>query len=247
MAFTLSRRGIAAAATAVALAAAGMTVPTTTHLLSGSAAVAGAETTVLPVPGFAGYEPPAVVGGKVKLVATVEKGIEGKVEFSLENGTVLGSGDIDNSGAVGRAEYFWAVPTAGTHKVKARILANDGTTSDYTELFNVTALNSGSSVHVDVENEINTDLVIASILGIGASLVALLGSRSTIAALEATTTHVQQQLGIYNEDLAKRVKQALPMVGSVVGGAGLITALGLLIKALVDSKISVTSSTVESN
>lgn len=244
MALRLSRRGLIAGATAVAVAVSGAAAPSTVTMLAGPVAVAE---TALPVPGFAGYIPPALLGQPITLVATVEAGTEGQIEFVQDNGTVLGVGEIKPATAsdgtpIGRAEVTWTAPKAGTYKIKARVLGSAGTQGEFSELFDVAVGTPGSSVDVEVDGELNRDQIIAATLGIGASLVALLGGHSTIPAIEAATTHAQKQLGIYNEDLAKKVKQALPMVGGLLGGIGLITSLAFLIKALVDGKITVTSS-----
>ncbi|WP_143341268.1 hypothetical protein [Corynebacterium urinipleomorphum] len=189
-------------------------------------------------PAFAGYVPPAVVNVPTTLQATTTAGTQGEIRFMLEDGTVLGSAPVNPEGT---AELKHTFTRTGQHKVKAAVVTN-GIIGDYTELFTVTVVRPGSSTRIDVASELDTASLAAAALGVAASLVVLIGSHSNIPAINATITQVQKQLGIWNQDLAAQVQQAMPAVGTLVGGAGLIASIVQLTEVLKAGNLTVTSS-----
>lgn len=194
-----------------------------------------------PPPAYAGYNPPAIVDQPTTLAAKVAAGTVGDIRFAAEDGTVLGSAPISPDGT---AELPHTFTKTGPHKLKAAVVTN-GAVGDYSELYTVTVVRPGSSARIDVNGELDTTTLTAATVGLLASLVALIGSHSNIPAINATITHVQKSLGIWNEPLAGQVQRALPVVGTVVGGAGLIASIVELAKVLKAGEVEVTSSRVE--
>lgn len=192
-------------------------------------------------PAYAGYNPPAVVNQPTELTAQVTAGTLGEVRFALEDGTILGSAPINPDGTASVNHTF---AKAGQYRVKAAVVAS-GVEGAYSELYTVTVLRPGSSARIDVNGELDTDSLAAAALGVAASLVVLIGGYSNIPAINATITQVQKQLGIWNERLAIQVQQAMPVVGTVVGGAGLIASIVELTKILQEGKVTVVSSQVD--
>ncbi|GAB3073212.1 hypothetical protein [Corynebacterium aquatimens] len=267
-----ARRALIAGATAASVVVAGLTAPSSALAKDLNGATAEVTETIdtdiiedtedvdsvdigpelvsalgQPVPAFAGFIPPAVLGGVTKLLAKVDPGTVGQVQFVLENGTPLGAGDID---ADGNASYDWTAVKTGTYRIKARVLGPADATGirpegPFTELFDVHVLRPGSSINVEVEGGVDNTAGIGGALGIAASLVLLLGSQTYIPFLNSVITTSQKQLGIFNEDLANQVQRGLPMVGGVLGLIALAASIGTLAKAGVDGSLKVTSSKVE--
>lgn len=76
----------------------------------------------------------------------------------------------------------------------------------------------------------------AGVVLLPVSLALAIGSQAQIPALKELNTNVQKQLGIFNPELAAKAENAIGIAGGLVGAAGLISSLGLLIYPFFDKE-----------
>lgn len=141
--------------------------------------------------------------------------------------------------AEGKAVLNHAFANAGEYVVQATIVREGKAgipSAPYAFTVAQNELPSGTSI----SGNITAGDLAGPIVGAVVSLAVLIGSQSHIPALEQMITDTQKALGIYNPQVVAAFDNALPVVGGVIGVAGLAGAIAGLVKALKDAGVEIT-------
>lgn len=202
-----------------------------------------ALTHTVPTPGWVTVDPKPA-GTASTFTATVLPYVTGEVLFVVTTKAPEGQAgeEVFRQQAPiteGKAVFNHAFANAGEYVVQATIVREGKAgipSAPYAFTVAQNELPSGTSI----SGNITAGDLAGPIVGAVVSLAVLIGSQSHIPALEQMITDTQKALGIYNPQLVASFDNALPVVGGVIGVAGLAGSIAGLVKALKDSGVEIT-------